>query len=61
MNEKNSKDDGDLHENLMEFRSLVGSLLYPTKTRPNLMFLVGLLSGYMSSPIDVHIRNGKGS
>ena len=34
---------------------MVGNLLYLTATKPNLMFPVGLLSRFMSSPSNVHM------
>ena len=40
-------------------RSLVGSLLYLTTTRPDLMFLADLLSRFMSSPSNVHMGVAK--
>jgi len=42
-NEKISKNDSEKLEDPSAFRSLVGSLLYLTTTRPDLMFPAGLL------------------
>jgi hypothetical protein len=47
-NEKISKNDGEKLKDPSAFRSLVGSLLYLTATRPDLMFPAGLLSRFMS-------------
>ena len=58
-NEKISKKDGEKLEKHSTYRSLVGSLLYLTTTRPDLMFLAGLLSRFMSSPSNVHIGVAK--
>jgi hypothetical protein len=49
-----NEDDGERLEEPAMFRSLVGSLLYLTATRPDLMFPAGLLSRFMSSPTSVH-------
>jgi len=37
----------------------VGSLLYLTATRPDLMFPAGLLSRFMSSPSNIHMGIAK--
>lgn len=58
-NEKISKDDGEKLEDSSAFRSLVGSLLYLTATRPDLMFSANLLSRFMSSPSNVHMGIAK--
>lgn len=59
VNEKVSKDDGILLKNPSKFRSLVGSLLYLTDTRPDFMFSASYLSRFMSTPTDVHFAIGK--
>lgn len=59
LNEKISITDGVLLENPSVFRSIVGSLLYLTDTRPDLMFPTSFLSRYMSSPTNVHFGVGK--
>ncbi|RVX12855.1 Retrovirus-related Pol polyprotein from transposon RE1 [Vitis vinifera] len=46
-NEKISKNDGEKLEEPSAYRSLVGSLLYLTVTRPDLMFPASLLSRFM--------------
>ena len=58
-NEKISKNDGEKLEELSTYRSLVGNLLYLTTTRLDLMFPIGLLSRFMSSPSNVHIGVAK--
>ncbi|KAL3612663.1 hypothetical protein D5086_003683 [Populus alba] len=58
-NEKISKNDGEQLEEPSAYRSLVGSLLYLTATRPDLMFPAGLLSRFMSSPSNVHMGVAK--
>lgn len=59
LNDNVSKENGNNLDNPAVFRSLVGSLLSLTETRPNLMFYVGLFSRYMNSPIDAHMGIGK--
>uniref|UniRef100_A0A803NAJ0 Uncharacterized protein n=1 Tax=Chenopodium quinoa TaxID=63459 RepID=A0A803NAJ0_CHEQI len=49
------RDDGQRKADTRQYRSLVGSLLYLTATRPNLMFAASLLSRFMSEPSDVHM------
>ena len=43
-NEKFRKDDGEKKANSSLYRSLIGSLLYLTSTRPDIMFVASLLS-----------------
>jgi len=54
VNEKLSKADGDAKADVTQFRSLVGSLLYLTATRPDIMFSASLLSRFMHSPSLTH-------
>jgi hypothetical protein len=54
-NEKILNNDGEKLKEPSTYRSLVGSLLYLTTTRPNLIFLASLLSRFMSSPNNVHM------
>ncbi|KAL4385834.1 hypothetical protein GQ457_15G015760 [Hibiscus cannabinus] len=44
---------------ISENKSIVGSLLYMTATRPDLMFPATLLSRFLSSPADVHLGVAK--
>ena len=50
MNEKLKKVDGAPEADASRYRSLVGSLLYLTATRPNIMFATSLLSRFMQNP-----------
>lgn len=54
VNEKLSKSNGSesAHEKL--YRKIVGSLLYLTATRPNVMFAACLLARYMYNPTRKH-------
>jgi hypothetical protein len=54
-NEKISKNNCEKLEEPSAYRCLVGSLLYLTATKPDLMFPTGLLSRFMSSPNNVHM------
>ncbi|XP_049381286.1 secreted RxLR effector protein 161-like [Solanum stenotomum] len=53
-NEKFEKDDGEKKANSSIYRSLIGSLLYLTSTRPDIMFSASLLSRFMQEPRQVH-------
>jgi hypothetical protein len=50
VNEKFQKEDGSGDADQTLFRSLVGSLLYLTTTRPNIMYAANLLSRFMHNP-----------
>ena len=58
-NEKFRKDDGEKKVNSSLFRSLIGSLLYLTSTRPYIMFAASLLSRFMQEPSQVHFGAAK--
>jgi hypothetical protein len=59
MNTKLSKEDEDQPTNEKEYRSLVGSLLYLTATRPDLMYAASLLSRFMTNPSQTHFVTAK--
>ncbi|GKU97469.1 hypothetical protein SLEP1_g10613 [Rubroshorea leprosula] len=54
-NEKLSKDDQETKVDSPYYRSLIGSLLYLTATRPDLMFAASYLSRFMSAPSKLHL------
>ncbi|GLT64505.1 hypothetical protein SLA2020_369930 [Shorea laevis] len=58
-NLKLSKDDDSLKCNASVYKSLVGSLLYLTATRPDIMFAASPLSRYMTSPSQTHFSVAK--
>ncbi|CAL2276266.1 unnamed protein product [Prunus armeniaca] len=41
------------------FKQVVGSLMYLTATRPDLMFVVSLISRYMGQPTELHLQAAK--
>ena len=51
---KLSKDDEGSTVDPMLFKRLVGSLMYLTATRTNIMYGVSLISRFMESPKDSH-------
>ena len=57
---KLSKHEGSaVNVDATEYKKLVGSLLYLTTTRPDLMYVVGLISRYMEKPTELHLQAGK--
>ena len=41
------------------YKSMVGSLMYLTATRPNIMYVVGLISKFMETPKETHWQAAK--
>ena len=58
-NEKFKKEDGGKLADGAAYRSLIGSLLYLTSTRPDLMFATSMLSRFMQNPSQVHFGAAK--
>ena len=58
-NAKLSKDDGAEKVDASFYRSLIGSLLYLTASRPDLMYVTSLLSRFMQSPSKTHFAVAK--
>ncbi|KAF2302134.1 hypothetical protein GH714_032894 [Hevea brasiliensis] len=58
-NVKLSKENGDSILDATSYRSFIGSLLYLTTTRPDLMFTTSLLSKFMNSPSNSHFMVAK--
>ena len=52
---KLSKDDESLEVDHTMYRSIIGSLLYVTTTRPDIMQTIGLVSRFQSSPKETHV------
>ena len=59
VNEKLLKEDGSKEVDASIYRSLVGSLLYLTATRPDIMYATSLLSRYMHKPSQTHFGAAK--
>ncbi|CAL2254853.1 unnamed protein product [Prunus armeniaca] len=59
MNEKLSKNDGSEAADEGEYRQIVGSLLYLTATRPDIMFAASLLARFMHNPTKKHMGTVK--
>ncbi|BBH08934.1 transposable element gene, partial [Prunus dulcis] len=59
VNEKLCKEDGSEAANESEFRQIVGSLLYLTATRPDVMFASSLLARFMHNPTKKHLGTAK--
>ena len=57
--EKLLKEDGSQLVDERKFRSLIGCLLYLTATRHDIMYSVSLLSRFMQSPTEIHLRIAK--
>jgi hypothetical protein len=54
-NVKLSADEGDLVEDTTMYRSIVGSLIYMTITRPDLSYVVGVENKFMQTPQKPHL------
>ena len=52
---KLSKDDESLEVDHTMFRFIIGSLLYVTATRPDVMQVVGLVARFESAPKETHV------
>ncbi|CAL2267031.1 unnamed protein product [Prunus armeniaca] len=59
MNETLSKNDGSEAADEGEYRQIVGSLLYLTATRPDIMFAASLLARFMHNPTKKHMGTAK--
>jgi hypothetical protein len=56
---KLSKDDKGSKVDSTLYKQLVGSIMYLTSTRPEIMFVVSLISRFMESPKVSHWQTGK--
>jgi transposase InsO family protein len=56
---KLTKDEGGVKVDSTLYKQIVGSLMYLTATRPDLMFIVSLISRYMESPTESHLLAAK--
>ena len=55
VNVKYRKDEGDLFPDPFLYRQLVGSLIYLTITRPDISYVVHIVSKFMHSPRHLHL------
>ncbi|XP_059669236.1 uncharacterized mitochondrial protein AtMg00810-like [Cornus florida] len=53
------KEDGSKEVDASLYRSLVGSLLYLTSSRPDIMYATSLLSRFMHNPSQIHVGAAK--
>ncbi|XP_042379979.1 uncharacterized mitochondrial protein AtMg00810-like [Zingiber officinale] len=53
---KLTKDEEGSKVNATMYKQLVGSLMYLTVTRPDLMYVVSLISRFMISPTELHLQ-----
>uniref|UniRef100_A0A2N9FY74 Integrase catalytic domain-containing protein n=1 Tax=Fagus sylvatica TaxID=28930 RepID=A0A2N9FY74_FAGSY len=53
------KDEEGAKVNATMYKQLVGSLMYLTATRPDLMYVVSLISRFMASPTELHLQAAK--
>ena len=51
---KSSKEDCSKNADLTLYKSIVGSLMYLTATRPDIMYVVILISRFMETPKETH-------
>ncbi|XP_059075069.1 secreted RxLR effector protein 161-like [Cryptomeria japonica] len=59
LGEKLTKEDVSPKVDVTRYRSLVGSLMYLTTTRPDIMYVVSLVSLFMQDPHELHWRAAK--
>jgi hypothetical protein len=50
------KDDESLEANQTLYRSMIGSLLYVTTSRPGIMQVIGLVVRFQSAPKETHVQ-----
>ena len=53
------KDEGGVKVDKTYYKQVVGSLMYLTTTRPDLMFVVSIISRYMENPPELHLQTAK--
>lgn len=56
---KLSKDEEGKKVNSTLYKQIVGSLMYLTATRPDIIYAVSLISRYMESPTEIHLQAAK--
>jgi hypothetical protein len=53
---KLSKDDESLEENQTLYMSMIGSLLYVTTSRPDIMQAIGLVAQFQAASKETHVQ-----
>ncbi|RVW19213.1 Retrovirus-related Pol polyprotein from transposon TNT 1-94 [Vitis vinifera] len=53
------KDEGGVKVDNTYYKQIVGSLMYLIATRPDMMFVVSLISRYMENPTELHLQAAK--
>lgn len=56
---KLTKNESGVKVDKTYYRQIVGSLMYLTSTRPDMMFVVNLISRYMENPTELHLQVAK--
>ena len=56
---KLDKDEAGSLVNDTKYRGMIGSLLYLTASRPDIMFSVGLCARFQSCPKESHLKSSK--
>jgi hypothetical protein len=56
---KINKDENGITVDEIYYKQLVGSLMYLTAIRPDMMFVTGLISRFMAKPIELHLQVAK--
>ena len=54
-----TSNEGSTFEDLAKYKQLVGSLIYLTTTRPDITFVVGILSRFIHHPCEGHWNAAK--
>ncbi|XP_024959022.1 uncharacterized protein LOC112499998 [Cynara cardunculus var. scolymus] len=56
---KINKDVGGIEIDDTHYKQIVGSLMYLSATRPDIMYNISLISRYMSKPTELHLQAAK--
>lgn len=56
---KMSRDNHGVTMDETYLKKIVGSLMYLTATRPDMMFSISLISRYMAKPTELHLQAAK--
>ncbi|XP_015159326.1 uncharacterized mitochondrial protein AtMg00810-like [Solanum tuberosum] len=59
-NAKLDKDDAGTDVNHTMYRGIIGSLLYLTTSRPDIIFSVGMCARFQAAPKESHLKAAKG-